>query len=295
MAENFDWKSYNAEFSDTRVREIAESLSGLSQAEAIENLLGENELPGLVIGESHGRDAAGPEDFITDNMDTLKEQGVDTIYVEDLLVDWQHDIDLFLSSPANAPIPTGLQAVLDGISGTAPRLRQLLEAAKENGLRVRAMDTGVNKGQLQETLGGAERARRMNAFANDAIMEDPGRRGKFALLAGKKHNQAHVPESEEEAMVPGMHQLLGSVPILIGVDSEVSVDRTDAITLGREAIIPSLIGKTVEAATTTLVALGMKIGLPEDADPSFVITTQSVTVNSQVAKGTRVTCAIEAP
>ena len=295
VAENFDWQSYDAEFPDTRVREIAESLSGLSQEAAIETLLGDNDLPGLVIGESHGQEAAGPEDFITDNMDTLKEQGVDTIYVEDLLVDWQHDIDLFLSSPANAPMPTGLQAVLSGISGTAPRLQQLLETAKEKGLRVRAMDTGVNKGQLQETLGGAERARRMNAFANDAIMEDPGRRGKFALLAGKKHNQAHVPESEEEAMVPGMHQLLGSVPILIGTDSEVSVDRTDAITLGREAIIPSLIGKTVEAATSTLVALGMEIGLPEEADPSSLITTQSVPENSQVAKGTRVTCAIEAP
>ncbi|MCX5213456.1 hypothetical protein OG689_30025 [Kitasatospora sp. NBC_00240] len=179
------------------------------------------EHPGFVLGEKHSASDSWP--FLKQNMAALREQGVDTVYLEALRGDsYQRFLDAYLAAPRTAPMPPELDTMVglyDRTQGSRPDngLRQMLEAAKAENVRVQVVDGyPARRGAGPWAL--YERAARMNTYVADAVAGDRvGReQGKFLLVVGEKHVHRHeappgaTPEGGMRSGLPapGLAQLL---------------------------------------------------------------------------------------
>jgi hypothetical protein len=204
--------------------ELDDALSGKSGQELVEALLEDRE--GIVLGEDHSDMAA--QEFLYDNLDHLKDQGVDTIYVEHIVREAQPLVDSWFSTDepsCPAPLKKALLAI--GVRDTAypKNLIGVLEKAKARGLRVVGIDTSLAKKDMDPTVEDdlSERVSRMNALAMDTVVGDSGRKGKFVTLAGMAHNKKH----SGDPLVPGIGDLLGVLPVKPKDGGGLCVDRPE--------------------------------------------------------------------
>ncbi|MFF2624842.1 toxin glutamine deamidase domain-containing protein [Kitasatospora griseola] len=192
---------------------VAGQLAGQGSAmEGVDRLLNghgnDAGFPGVVLGEGHGQSATWP--FLKDNMKQLKASGVDTIYLEALRDDAvQHDLDKYLDPSHEGPMPPTLQkAAARYDSSHGAKLTEVLEAAKANNVKVRAVD-GYPARTINEDGGVHERARLMNSYAHDVISSDAANGGgKYVAVVGASH--AHSTTGSGGAgRIPGTADLLG--------------------------------------------------------------------------------------
>ncbi|GGQ86513.1 toxin glutamine deamidase domain-containing protein [Kitasatospora griseola] len=163
--------------------------------------------PGMVIGEGHTNAATWP--FLRDNMKQLKASGVDTVYLEALRDDAvQHDLDTYFDPRHDGPMPPTLKAAAAKYDQQyTAKLTEMLEAAKANNVKVRAVD-GYPARTINEDGGTHERARLMNSYAHDAITSDTARNGKYLVVVGASH--AHSTTGPDgTGRIPGTADLLG--------------------------------------------------------------------------------------
>ncbi|MFF0387923.1 toxin glutamine deamidase domain-containing protein [Kitasatospora sp. NPDC004615] len=192
---------------------VAGQLAGQGSAmEGVDRLLNghgnDAGFPGVVLGEGHGQSATWP--FLKDNMKQLKASGVDTLYLEALRDDAvQHDLDKYLDPNHKGPMPPTLQkAAARYDSSHGAKLTEVLEAAKANNVKVRAVD-GYPARTINEDGGVHERARLMNSYAHDVISSDAANGGgKYVAVVGASH--AHSTTGSGGAgRIPGTADLLG--------------------------------------------------------------------------------------
>ena len=173
----------------------------------------------LVVGENHNERA--PKQFLIDNFPKLKTLEVRTLFLEHLNYDTiQGDLDLYINSPQNDPMPKPLKAYLDYLdsgfgrfcSGNRiPGFLDLVIAAKKNGIRVVAIDTEASYTAGYSSLGGSQGADRMIGmnFQAQKIVEKEGKDGKGVFLVGS----SHISFCDG---VAGLTEILGAPNIVIG-------------------------------------------------------------------------------
>lgn len=203
--------------------------TGLKETELIQRVLHSHQ--GITIGEAHTMHS--PKQFLVDNMTWFKMQGVTTLYMEHLLQD-PHQIllDEYLRSPRGTPIPLILERYLNlldtehGLSGTAT-FTQVVKSAKENGIRIIAIDTEATYGlALRETLGdlGDDSASKMRYKAMNQAMveryEENNDGGKFIAFVGN----AHVSTMKG---IPGLSDVL-DCPNVVIADLDEATEETIA-------------------------------------------------------------------
>ena len=115
-----------------------------SEETIIRDLLQTKKYPGIILGESH--DEMSSKKFLIENMQVLKNNGVTTLYLEHLLYgSMQSDLDAYLVS--NESMPPVLETYLadldwnNSITNKKWGFKALVQAAKEAGIRVVAIDT----------------------------------------------------------------------------------------------------------------------------------------------------------
>lgn len=204
-------------------RTVAPSLAATSDPQIFEALFDQKN--GIVLGEHH--DQIASKQLLIDNMRELKRQGVKTIYLENFHTDiYQTEIDAFLATP-DASMPTSLRAhintlaVGNHIDPAGPyAYRDLLEAARTNGIHVQAIDCAASS--YIDTLYRSDlttpdwvvlRLRRTNYFGSAVIRKHQAMRGndKWVALVGEAH--AYTSEG-----VPGIAELTDSLSIRIKPD-----------------------------------------------------------------------------
>ncbi|MFJ1791306.1 toxin glutamine deamidase domain-containing protein [Kitasatospora griseola] len=173
--------------------------------------------PGMVIGEGHTNAATWP--FLRDNMQQLKASGVDTVYLEALRDDAvQHDLDTYFDPRHDGPMPPTLKAAAAKYDQQyTAKLTEMLEAAKANNVKVRAVD-GYPARTINEDGGTHERARLMNSYAHDAITSDAARNGKYLVVVGASHAHSttgaggtgRIPGTADLLELPAVHLTDGS-------------------------------------------------------------------------------------
>jgi hypothetical protein len=187
---------------------------------------------GCIIGENHVDQS--PKQFLIDNMPIFKAQGVTTLYMEHLLHErHQTMLDDWLRSPPEVPMPIELEQYLNyldkgySLTGTATFLG-IVKAAKENGIRIVAIDTEVTYqlgamntlGTLNDTDVIKKRYQAMNRIAVDRFREyNDGE--KFVAFIGSGHVSTCLD-------VPGVSDLLACPNIVItdvGEDKPETVER----------------------------------------------------------------------
>ncbi|MGE7434980.1 WXG100-like domain-containing protein [Kitasatospora sp. NPDC001175] len=170
---------------------------------------------GFVLGEVHSASTSWP--FLKENMTALREHGVRTVYLEALRDDsFQHHLDTHLRSPEGSAMPPELDTMIsryDSSHGSLPGngLREVVEAAKAEGVDIRAVDGRPARREAGE-WGLYERAARFNTYAADAVAGD----GKYVMVVGKAHVHPHpapdgatpVSPIHSELPAPGLSQLL---------------------------------------------------------------------------------------
>jgi RHS repeat-associated protein len=193
---------------DTRLNNAHDELHGA------QDLLAHHD--GLVIGVGHGNPAGW--NFMSQNMQQLHAQGVNTIYVESLRSDaHQHLVDEYMHSPAGTPMPPQLQSYLNHAG--QPGLTATITAAKDNGVRIVGIDgMPAKSGGVLGLEGSHIRASMMNSYASDIITHDHAANpGKYLVEAGRAHTTQHtgpaggitIHDQHIPQHFPGMGQILG--------------------------------------------------------------------------------------
>lgn len=182
--------------------------------------------PGLVIGEAHSSVASKRE--LIKNMANLKAQGVSTLYMEHICADSHGKaLNEYMNAPKGSPMPARLKAYLDmqtegnrGI-GKPPskyNFTTLLEAAKQAGLEVVALDTAKTYATSEDDFDNT-RIKVMNYYAAEKIrLHQP--EGKWIAFVGSGHATTYEG-------VPGLAELHGVRSLIIddhGARSKPSVD-----------------------------------------------------------------------
>lgn len=200
---------------------------GMTQGEVFETMY--RSADGLVIGETH--DLVASKQILIDNMDLLKEKGVETVYLEHVLHDvHQVDLDDYFRSPANAPMPRRLERYLNALDrgfGTDASKNytflRLVETAKEHKVRVVSIDVLASynvKGMNKEDV-----ARRvmMNFQAKEII----------------EAYQARWPGTKWVALVGGAHaNTIGKTPGLAELTGGIGIKVDDIAADGIQSIRP---------------------------------------------------------
>lgn len=206
-----NFRGYDTLFTPTKVNTLKGHIQNKSPGDAVKSMLEDNDFPGVTIGEVHN--SPDSKKFIVDNLESFKDAGVDTLYIEQFRVDeHQDDLDAYFKT---GKMPEALAQYLkfqeDKHGVPFPDdLRGLLEKAQELGLRVRGIDSMDAKADpevrdtVDKTTWTEQRVARMNALADDVITNDQGRKGKYIVLAGQAHNNTHRGGSEG---IPGLSQL----------------------------------------------------------------------------------------
>ncbi|PVZ15607.1 MULTISPECIES: membrane-targeted effector domain-containing toxin [unclassified Pseudomonas] len=172
---------------------------------------------GLVVGEAHAH--VGSKQFLIDNLDTLLDCNVKTLYLEHLLADAnQLDLDHF--------VQTGVMSrqLLDDLrtldwghhtdSAKTYNFEQLVVRARDKGLDIRAIDCaatyrldGMDVMGPQHTT----RQRMMNFYANRAIERHQAAVGahNWVALVGNTHANTY------QQTVPGLAELQGAIGLRV--------------------------------------------------------------------------------
>ena len=167
---------------------------------------------GLVIGESHPDTYS--KQFLIKYMKLLKEEGVETLYLEHLLTDLhQAELDLFYRT---SKMPKNLKRYLKtqdtlkmrGYTGD-DTYTNVVKAANKAGIRVRALDCTASyhvKGLYTDNA----RTKLFNYFANEVIKADQLAQGphNWVALIGDSHFDTYLG-------VPGVAQLQEAVSLRI--------------------------------------------------------------------------------
>ncbi|MFI6446960.1 hypothetical protein [Kitasatospora sp. NPDC050543] len=148
--------------------------------------------PGIVLGEKHGEPQSF--DFLKNNMAALRQEGVSTVYLEALRGDsFQSHVDTHMRTPVGAEMPPLLDAMVSRYEAKhGEGLRATIEAAKAEGVGIRAVDghPARREGDGPWTL--YDRAARFNTYVADAVgLGQAGSDGKFVLLVGRAHVGLH--------------------------------------------------------------------------------------------------------
>lgn len=170
--------------------------------------------PGLVIGEAHSSVASKRE--LIKNMANLKAQGVSTLYMEHICADSHGKaLNEYMNSPKGSPMPARLKAYLDmqtvgnrglGKPPSKYNFTTLLEAAKQAGLEVVALDTAKTYATSEDDLGNT-RIKVMNYYAAEKIrLHQP--EGKWIAFVGSGHATTYEG-------VPGLAELQGVRSLII--------------------------------------------------------------------------------
>lgn len=169
---------------------------------------------GLVIGERHHRSIT--RRLLIENMHHLKQQGVQTLYLESFLADiHQADLDRFFASPSGEK-PSALKTALQQLdfltsADDAFTFGKLIDAAHTQRIRVIGLDclgsasglavSSVNLNSIQT------RMRSMNFHAARLIQADQAA-GRWVALVG----EAHVNQC---LGVPGLAEATGAVGVRV--------------------------------------------------------------------------------
>lgn len=172
---------------------------------------------GFCIGEIHSENSG--RQFLIKNMQTLREQGVTTLFMEFLHYDTMQDLlDAYFNS-SDAYI-TGYLAThleeFDSVSEQRYRCdraygyAKIIECAKKAGIRVVGIDTALST-ECGRTSWGAtepERLLAMNFVAQQIIQQEMGE-GKFVAFMGRDHVK------REEGSIPTVPEILNLSSIYI--------------------------------------------------------------------------------
>ncbi|WP_434702867.1 membrane-targeted effector domain-containing toxin [Pseudomonas sp. Z1-12] len=167
---------------------------------------------GLVMGGAYN--AIGARRLLMENMPVLKEQQVKTLYLENLITEYdQSGLDAFAS---NAEMSDTLRANLrrqDELQHQDPQsahsLVSLVNAARQNGIRVQALDTSISfRDELRRHA--PERAKNFKYIAHTVIEVDQRQRGPHKWVALVESAYANTV-----ANVPGLAELQGAVGVRV--------------------------------------------------------------------------------
>jgi hypothetical protein len=191
------------------VRPSMDSLTaGLSGQTFIERVFAE--FRGLVIGESHS--GVGSKQWLIDNMQTLANKGVKTLYSEHLLTDFhQAALDNYARTSVMPRDLENYLIQLDSGHMTDPLQRytflNLVKEANRNGIRVQALDCLASyRVEGMRTADLSARQRMMNYYAHTVIEADQAARGpnNWVALVGNSHSNTFEG-------VAGVSELEGAV------------------------------------------------------------------------------------
>ncbi|CRN03552.1 hypothetical protein [Pseudomonas sp. 34 E 7] len=167
---------------------------------------------GLVIGESH-LDTYSKR-FLIKHMKLLKQEGVETLYLEHLLTDLhQAELEDFLRI---SEMPKNLKRYLSAQDAghmrgyTGPdTYTNVVKAANKAGIRVRALDCTASY-HVKRMYGDKARMNLFSYFANEVIKADQLAQGphRWVALIGDAHCDLHLG-------VPGLAQLQDGVSLKI--------------------------------------------------------------------------------
>ncbi|MBF8721620.1 membrane-targeted effector domain-containing toxin [Pseudomonas guariconensis] len=187
--------------------------------------------PGLVIGESHVEQ--GAKQFLIQNMQQLKNQGIRVLYLEHFMIDFQQaELDVFNRTGV---LPADLKTYIEAhdarasLEPTPYTLKKVLYQAYSRNIRVQGIDCLVSYRPVWEEPPFPDaRQRMMNFFAHRVIQADQARRGttKWLALVGNTH--ANTFEG-----VPGLSELQGTLGLRVQ-DVEITQPRTIAPDAGFE-------------------------------------------------------------
>jgi ankyrin repeat protein len=159
-----------------------------------------NTQPGMCLSDLHGN--ADSKNFLADNMAALKQNGVNTLFIEHFWQEQQGLLDEYLGSPPDTPLPPALETAITKLE--APdSFRRMLAEAKQHQVRIVGLDSFDAKvPQDGDARNPDQRAARFNAIAAEVVNREKGA-GKFVLMAGEDHINTHFSGA------PGLAQLLG--------------------------------------------------------------------------------------
>jgi hypothetical protein len=169
---------------------------------------------GLVIGESHTQQSA--KQFLINNLRQLKKQGVDVLYVEHFMTDFQQaDMDLFNQT---GTMPAELKAYVENHDYMATlgkptpyTLKKVLYEAHRQNVRLQAIDCMASYRQAWYVKPSPIiRQEMMNFFAHRIIAADQAQRGagRWVALVGNSHANTF-------GGAPGLSELQGAIGLRI--------------------------------------------------------------------------------
>ncbi|MET9970793.1 hypothetical protein ABZZ80_34010 [Streptomyces sp. NPDC006356] len=188
---------------------------------------------GVVIGGNHNKSPLWG--FIIGNLDTLRAQGVRTIYLESLRDDsHQALVDEYLSGATNAmsrELASYAEQYDEKWKLENRGLKAFLTALRGRGIAVKGIDGRPARiPDAADIHAGYLRAAKMNTYAEQAVRHDQTKRGnavgRFIMEVGTKHATTHeaptAPFTEAGAEFsqpfPGMSDLLGIPPVELNED-----------------------------------------------------------------------------
>ena len=161
--------------------------------------------PGMCLNDNHGE--TGGKDFLTDNMASMKQKGVDTLFIEHFWEEHQPLLDEYMTGGDNDPLPKPLEEFINRVLEKEPTMKGkftgMLAEAKKQKMRLVGLDSFDAKTREDgDPRKWDQRAAKFNAKAAEIVNREKGA-GKFLLLAGDDHNNTHF------SGFPGLAQILG--------------------------------------------------------------------------------------
>lgn len=182
-------------------------------------------LPGICVGENHSDPE--PKKLLIENMRFMKESGVNTLFLEHLFYDspMQEMLDKYLNGEEERMPPllrAHLKSLDEGflLASSRYNFSRLVEAAKEEGVRVVGIDTVASyECGFSARMGaqGRDRFLGMNFVSQEIIKQEKGE-GKFVALMG----EAHGTNSEG---VPGIPEIIAYPSLWVRSSQKDSISR----------------------------------------------------------------------
>ncbi|MFL6967071.1 membrane-targeted effector domain-containing toxin [Pseudomonas alvandae] len=167
---------------------------------------------GLVMGTAYN--ATGARKFLIEHMQDLEAQQVKTLYMENLITEYDQPLlDAFASDgvmPASLRDNLRRQDQLQQMDPLGPySLVNLVNAAQANGIGVKALDTSVSFNR-DLRLHDANRASLFKYMAHTVIQADQGKRGPHKWVALVESSQANTVQD-----IPGLAELQGVIGVRV--------------------------------------------------------------------------------
>jgi len=198
-------------------------ITTLTKKDGAMSLLEQEE--GLVVGEEHSKEEN--RKFVLNNLDKLKKEGVNTIYLEAIRSDYQTLVNEYLQ-PENDEMPPELLRFLKAKETEGIGYLELVqEIKKTGGIRVVGIDAPEATSRPYESLNDREIAREaaMNLVAAETINKtDKENRngGKYIVLTGRAHSNTQKFRENNLGFkrgIPGLSQML-DVPAIYVPDGQ---------------------------------------------------------------------------